>query len=518
MSNKCIVSFGKGHNFTKGLKRLEINVKQKLNIPFFKFDEYPEGCPVHAASPFAFKFFCINECRKKGYDVVFWMDSSVIIKNNMDDIFKLLDTQGYFFIKNWHSVGEYCHDKALDTLNITREESFNIPCVQGTQFGLNFSHNNANQFLNKVLEYSNDGITFPGPYTNKDNIASIDNKVAGHRHDQIAMSVVSLRCGMNNWWPHEEHKWFIHDRKFVKNVESTVTDVNMASFDIKKYCNDNLKYKWEPAEIITGDNLKSLGDYVFDVDNYIKGDHGRVKTHKNEGDLATEQINEINNIKPKIIYVYGHDIDLFLKYSNDINHKFDLISHNSDIGIPKDYQSSNINKWFGQNNYAKDKAISLPIGIARKKYEHGNVNLISKYSENSFKDILVYKNFSIGTNHDIRSEIDNITSRNGIPMSCMEDQNNYLDFISRSIFCISPPGNGIDCHRIWECLYLKCIPIVKSHHALEQFKNLPIMFIDDWNDITIDFLKANVNKIKGLNIKHDELNFNYWKSKIKNEK
>jgi len=294
--------------------------------------------------------------------------------------------------------------------------------------------------------------------------------------------------------------------------------VNMASFDIKKYCNDNLKYKWEPAEIITGDNLKSLGDYVFDVDNYIKGDHGRVKTHKNEGDLATEQINEINNIKPKIIYVYGHDIDLFLKYSNDINHKFDLISHNSDIGIPKDYQSSNINKWFGQNNYAKDKAISLPIGIARKKYEHGNVNLISKYSENSFKDILVYKNFSIGTNHDIRSEIDNITSRNGIPMSCMEDQNNYLDFISRSIFCISPPGNGIDCHRIWECLYLKCIPIVKSHHALEQFKNLPIMFIDDWNDITIDFLKANVNKIKGLNIKHDELNFNYWKSKIKNEK
>ena len=172
--------------------------------------------------------------------------------------------------------------------------------------------------------------------------------------------------------------------------------------------------------------------------------------------------------------------------------KFDLITHNSDIGIDKRHfpYSKKIKNWYGQNNHIGDNAITLPIGIARKKYDHGDTKLLSKLSENSFKDILVYKNFSIDTNTEERSKVDEITTKNGIKMSPCKSQEDYLNFISRSVFCISPPGNGIDCHRIWECLYLKCIPIVKYHHAFEQFKDLPILFINDWNDVTTKFLKT----------------------------
>ena len=222
MNNKCIVTFGKGHNFLKGVERLRSRC-QELNIPFEGFTEYPVGCPTHEESPFAFKFFCIKECVKKGYKKILWLDSSVIIKTDLNDVFEDIEKRGYFFIRNWHSVGEYCHDKALKTLNITRDQSLTIPCMQGTNFGLNFDNEYIVIFFNKVLELSSDGITFPGPYSNSNCEASKDKRVAGHRHDQTALSVIALKHGLYKWY-YDEHKWFIHDRDFVKNVSSTVID------------------------------------------------------------------------------------------------------------------------------------------------------------------------------------------------------------------------------------------------------------------------------------------------------
>lgn len=229
MNDLCITSFAKGHNFERGIKRLEQNIKEKVNIPFIPFQEYPIGCPSHQISPFAFKFFCINECFKQGFKKILWLDSSVIIKSDINDIIQLLETQGYFFIQNSHSVGEYCHDQALITLKITREESFNIPCLQGTNFGLNLNLSVCRDFLNQLLTLSCDGVTFPGPHNNKNKLASIDNRVAGHRHDQTAMSVIALRLNMSHWWRYYEHKWFIHDRDFVKDVISTVEEIDMSS-------------------------------------------------------------------------------------------------------------------------------------------------------------------------------------------------------------------------------------------------------------------------------------------------
>jgi len=98
-NDKCVVSFAKGHNFLKGLTRLNEKCNQ-LEIPFFGFTEYPEGCPEHKDSPFAFKFFCINEIKNRGFKNIIWLDSSVVIKYNLDDIYSHMERDGYFFIKN----------------------------------------------------------------------------------------------------------------------------------------------------------------------------------------------------------------------------------------------------------------------------------------------------------------------------------------------------------------------------------------------------------------------------------
>ena len=60
---------------------------------------------------------------------------------------------------------------------------------------------------------------------------------------------------------------------------------------------------------------------------------------------------------------------------------------------------------------------------------------------------------------------------------------------------LSPPGNGIDCHRTWEALYLDIVPIV-WHSTLDPlYENLPIIIINDINEINEEFLQKKLHEI-----------------------
>lgn len=281
----------------------------------------------------------------------------------------------------------------------------------------------------------------------------------------------------------------------------------------------NSNYYWKEEEFLTGDNIEQLGDFVFDIENFLIGDHGRAKLDIPKNILIENQIKNINEKEAKTIYCYGHDAKHLLLNLDKIKQPFKLITHNSDIGILEMYlpflNNKKILKWFGQNNALNHpKVISIPIAIARKEYPHGNLTVMSEFTKNNIKEFLVYKNFITSTNITERTRVDEITTNNGILTSPLTTFSAYLNTLSRSIFTISPPGNGVDCHRIWESLYLKTIPVVKYHYQLEAFKDFPILFIDDWNKVTIDFLKSNVNKINVFENKLYKLSFNYWKDLI----
>ena len=59
----------------------------------------------------------------------------------------------------------------------------------------------------------------------------------------------------------------------------------------------------------------------------------------------------------------------------------------------------------------------------------------------------------------------------------------YRGLLLRSKFVISPPGNGPDCHRTWEAMYLGAIPIVKKNFWPFQHKNLPVIQLDEWENL-----------------------------------
>ena len=71
----------------------------------------------------------------------------------------------------------------------------------------------------------------------------------------------------------------------------------------------------------------------------------------------------------------------------------------------------------------------------------------------------------------------------------------YLDFLNEirdHKFMVCPQGHGMDCHRNWESLYLRRVPVMKDHpYFRELMKGFPVLFVKDWSDIDEKLLKDN---------------------------
>jgi hypothetical protein len=51
-------------------------------------------------------------------------------------------------------------------------------------------------------------------------------------------------------------------------------------------------------------------------------------------------------------------------------------------------------------------------------------------------------------------------------------------------FAVSPRGAGLDCHRTWEALVLRTIPIVKHSTLLPVYGGFPVAVVRDWTEVT----------------------------------
>ena len=68
----------------------------------------------------------------------------------------------------------------------------------------------------------------------------------------------------------------------------------------------------------------------------------------------------------------------------------------------------------------------------------------------------------------------------------------FLSNLSNSKFMICPIGNAIDCHRNWEVLYMRRVPVMRRDSYLEElYKDYPVLFVDKYSDVTEELLLAN---------------------------
>jgi hypothetical protein len=208
--NPALVTVGVGAPFSGKAQRLaEASRRVSPGVSVLSWTEnWPDGSPTHAQSPYAFKFFALREAAIRANDVLLWADSAMLPIRDYTPMLDYIEQRGWLFIPNGWSVGQWCKDAALEKLGVSREEAMSMPDIVGGLFGLDIRNPVARDFLDRMLELSMDGVTFPGPWTNRDGECSSDLRVLGHRHDQTAMSVVRIQMGME--WRCEGDPWFFY--------------------------------------------------------------------------------------------------------------------------------------------------------------------------------------------------------------------------------------------------------------------------------------------------------------------
>ena len=101
---------------------------------------------------------------------------------------------------------------------------------------------------------------------------------------------------------------------------------------------------------------------------------------------------------------------------------------------------------------------------------------------------------------------------------CIFDRMSTLDFyrlISRSRFVLSPHGRGIDCYRTYEALYLGAYVVVKTSSLDEIYKDLPVLIVNKWSDITETLLNETFHRFGSTRFDFDKLFTKYWFQKFR---
>ena len=191
-------------------------------------------------------------------------------------------------------------------------------------------------------------------------------------------------------------------------------------------------------------------------------------------------------------------------------------------------------KWFTINCFISDvKIVNLPYGLdyhtlSKNAYLWWGEKLTPIQQENNLLEIVkssvhftkrnkpIYGCFHFFPNRGDRIE----AIKNIQPNLIYYEPNPVLREIiwknqTEFAFVASPYGNGPDCIRTWEALILGCIPIVKKSLMTPLYKDLPVLIVDNWSDITLELLNTTIAHFSQMTFNYDKLSLSYWVREIK---
>jgi hypothetical protein len=142
------------------------------------------------------------------------------------------------------------------------------------------------------------------------------------------------------------------------------------------------------------------------------------------------------------------------------------------------------------------KVVPAPYGVQRRMSDSDDrIDILKKMMWES--DYLPSHYLYVSHNEDSHEERKGIKElfRNNTWAIVDENRVSYKDFLTtlkQCKFMICPRGNAIDCHRNWEVLYMRRVPIMKKHPYLQElFKKYPVLWVDDFAEVTQTMLMDN---------------------------
>lgn len=284
-------------------------------------------------------------------------------------------------------------------------------------------------------------------------------------------------------------------------------------------------------EIINGTSLSNLCDYSF-------GDHlgGRDPVQLAGGFMKyahpdnLEFLEKCKEFEGKIMTLFIDNIRLYsrnlwvnpideawvshLLSTNNLlslcgsltNNKFVIFTSHEDTPIDDQIKiPDNVLGIHAVNaEFHGDKIHPFPYGLQRpinrtNSDKDNRIKIIKKEIDKHIEPTkLLYINCGIGRNPDRQSMRDFVgldwaTTRFNedsmfFPYSKYRD---FLDEMRDHKFMLCPQGHGMDCHRNWELLYMRRVPVMKkSPYFTCLMSGFPVLFVDKWSDVTKEFLEG----------------------------
>ncbi len=181
--------------------------------------------------------------------------------------------------------------------------------------------------------------------------------------------------------------------------------------------------------------------------------------------------------------------------------------------------------WYGihANKLAMEhpKFRPIPLGILQRpdhytRREMVN-NFFTKLRTTTKKKYLVYMNFADFQKPE-RKKLKKFMKKQSF---CKRGERlefkEYLIQTAQSVFVLSPKGLGPDCYRTWEAMLCGSIPVVRSCQLDSLYEGLPVLIIDEWTQLTQEFLEKKYKEITSKKYDITRLYSEYWMNKIKEE-
>lgn len=247
---------------------------------------------------------------------------------------------------------------------------------------------------------------------------------------------------------------------------------------------------------ISGDTFRCMADYVLD--------------ERTGGSLSPEWVpsNSCVIVFVKTDYIFKWFELYHLPFKNTGG--YILLTSRSDFAIPSFFGVNNSKEylkdawlihWFAVNIDSLIPKIShLPLGLEDLYYGRQKPSLY-RPSEilplNRSSRVLI--NFS--PFYEERKEILRILGNSsfvtvsGKAVNTELGQLSFIDELREHQIVISPPGNGLDCHRSWEAFSCGNAIIVKHSTLDDLYEGMPVILIDSWLTVTEEWLDAQLLKM-----------------------